>query len=123
MRAIDIIIKKRDKGELTRQEIEFFINGFNNGDIPDYQASAWAMAVALNGMTPRETTDLTLVLAHSGEMLDCTEAVPVSVDKHSTGGVGDKTTLVVEPIVAACGLPVGKISGRGLGFNKDAALS
>ncbi len=117
MRAIDIIIKKRDKGELTRKEIEFFINGFNNGDIPDYQASAWAMAVALNGMTPRETTDLTLALANSGEMLDCTTAVPVAVDKHSTGGVGDKTTLVVEPIVAACGLPVGKISGRGLGFS------
>ncbi len=117
MRAIDIIIKKRDREELTREEIEFFINGFNNGDIPDYQASAWAMAVLLNGMTPRETTDLTLVLAHSGEMLDCTVAVPVTVDKHSTGGVGDKTTLVVQPMVAACGLPVGKISGRGLGFS------
>jgi pyrimidine-nucleoside phosphorylase len=117
MRAIDIIIKKRDRGELTRKEIEFFINGFNSGEIPDYQASAWAMAVLLNGMTPRETTDLTLVLANSGEMLDCTEAVPVAVDKHSTGGVGDKTTLVVQPMVAACGLPVGKISGRGLGFS------
>jgi pyrimidine-nucleoside phosphorylase len=117
MRAIDIIIKKRDRGELTRKEIEFFINGFNIGEIPDYQASAWAMAVLLNGMTPRETTDLTLALAHSGEMLDCTVAVPVAVDKHSTGGVGDKTTLVVQPMVAACGLPVGKISGRGLGFS------
>ena len=117
MRAIDIIIKKRDREELTREEIEFFINGFNNGDIPDYQASAWAMAVLLNGMTPRESTDLNLVLAHSGEMLDCTVAVPVAVDKHSTGGVGDKTTLVVQPMVAACGLPVGKISGRGLGFS------
>ena len=117
MRAIDIIIKKRDRGELTRKEIEFFINGFNCGEIPDYQVSAWAMAVLLNGMTPRETTDLTLVLANSGEMLDCTVAVPVAVDKHSTGGVGDKTTLVVQPMVAACGLPVGKISGRGLGFS------
>lgn len=117
MRAIDIIIKKRDKQELTRKEIEFFINGFNDGEIPDYQVSAWAMAVALNGMTPRETTDLTLALANSGEMLDSTLAVPVAVDKHSTGGVGDKTTLVVQPIVAACGLPVGKISGRGLGFS------
>jgi pyrimidine-nucleoside phosphorylase len=117
MRAIDIIIKKRDRGELTPEEIEFFIDGFNNGDIPDYQASAWAMAVLLNGMTPRETTDLTLALANSGEMLDCTAVVPVAVDKHSTGGVGDKTTLVVQPLVAACGLAVGKISGRGLGFS------
>ncbi|UCD97461.1 MAG: thymidine phosphorylase [Chloroflexota bacterium] len=117
MRAVDIIIKKRDRGELTREEIKFFINGFNNGEIPDYQVSAWAMAVLLNGMTARETTDLTLVLAESGEMLDCTVAVPVAVDKHSTGGVGDKTTLVVQPLVAACGLPVGKISGRGLGFS------
>jgi pyrimidine-nucleoside phosphorylase len=117
MRAIDIIIKKRDREELSRKEIEFFIQGFNDGEIPDYQVSAWAMAVALNGMTPRETTDLTLALANSGEMLDCTVAVPVAVDKHSTGGVGDKTTLVVQPIVAACGLAVGKISGRGLGFS------
>jgi pyrimidine-nucleoside phosphorylase len=117
MRAIDIIIKKRDRGELTRAEIDFFIRGFNSGDIPDYQAAAWAMAVLLNGMNPRETTDLTLALAHSGEMMDCTAAVPVTVDKHSTGGVGDKTTLVVQPLVAACGLPVGKLSGRGLGFS------
>ncbi len=117
MRAIDIIIKKRDRGELTRAEIDFFIQGFNSGDIPDYQAAAWAMAVLLNGMNPRETTDLTLALAHSGEMMDCTAAVPVTVDKHSTGGVGDKTTLVVQPLVAACGLPVGKLSGRGLGFS------
>jgi pyrimidine-nucleoside phosphorylase len=117
MRAIDIIIKKRDREELTRAEIDFFIRGFTSGEIPDYQAAAWAMAVLLNGMTPRETTDLTLALANSGGMLDCTEVVPVAVDKHSTGGVGDKTTLVVEPLVAACGLPVGKLSGRGLGFS------
>jgi pyrimidine-nucleoside phosphorylase len=117
MRAVDIIIKKRDRKELTRAEIDFFIRGFNTGDIPDYQAAAWAMAILLNGMTPRETTDLTLALANSGVMMDCTEAVPVAVDKHSTGGVGDKTTLVVQPLVAACGLPVGKLSGRGLGFS------
>jgi pyrimidine-nucleoside phosphorylase len=117
MRAVDIIIKKRDKEELTRAEIDFFIQGYADGDIPDYQASAWAMAVLLNGMTPRETTDLTLALANSGEMLDCSVAVPVVVDKHSTGGVGDKTTFVVQPLVTACGLPVGKISGRGLGFS------
>lgn len=117
MRAVDIIIKKRDKGELSRQELEFFIQGFNRGEIPDYQVSAWAMAVLLNGMTPRETTDLTMALVNSGETLDCSVAAPLVVDKHSTGGVGDKTTLVVQPLVAACGLPVGKISGRGLGFS------
>ena len=117
MRAIDIIIKKRDREELTRSEIDFFIRGFTSGDIPDYQVAAWAMAVLLNSMTARETTDLTLALANSGDMMDCTVAVPVAVDKHSTGGVGDKTTLVVQPLVAACGLPVGKISGRGLGFS------
>jgi pyrimidine-nucleoside phosphorylase len=116
MRAVEIIIKKRDGGELTRAEIEYFIEGYVSGDIPDYQAAAWAMAIVLRGMTPRETTDLALAMAYSGEVLDLSSAVQVAVDKHSTGGVGDKTTLVVEPVVAACGLPVGKISGRGLGF-------
>ena len=117
MRAVDIIIKKRDRAELTGDEIDFFIDGLTHGSIPDYQASAWAMAVLLNGMTERETTDLTLAMARSGETLDLTGVVPIAVDKHSTGGVGDKTTLVVEPIVASCGLPVGKMSGRGLGFS------
>ncbi len=117
MRAVDIIIKKRERGELTRAEIEFFINGFAKGEIPDYQASALAMAVLLNGMTPQETTDLTLAMAHSGEVLDLSDVVDIAVDKHSSGGVGDKTTLVVLPIVAACGLPCGKMSGRGLGFS------
>ena len=117
MRAVDIIIKKREGEELSRSEIEFFIDGFTRGEIPDYQASAWAMAVLLRGMTERETTDLTMAMAHSGETLDLTGVVPIAVDKHSTGGVGDKTTLVVEPVVAACGLPVGKMSGRGLGFS------
>lgn len=117
MRAVDIIVKKRDKEELTRQEIEFFVQGFTRGDIPDYQASAWAMAVVLNSMTLREITDLTLAMAFSGDILDLSQVVPIAVDKHSTGGVGDKTTLVVEPIVAACGLPVAKMSGRGLGFS------
>ncbi|GAB4503681.1 MAG: pyrimidine-nucleoside phosphorylase [Anaerolineales bacterium] len=117
MRAVDIIIKKRDKHELAKEEIEFFVNGIVSGSIPDYQAAAWAMAVLLNGMTPRETTDLTLAMAHSGEILDLSHVVEIAVDKHSTGGVGDKTSLAVLPIVAACGLPVGKMSGRGLGFS------
>jgi len=116
MRAVDIIVKKRDKQELTRQEIEFFVNGYTRGEIPDYQAAAFAMAVVLNSMTLREITDLTLAMAFSGEILDLSHVAPIVVDKHSTGGVGDKTTLVVEPIVAACGLPVAKMSGRGLGF-------
>src|SRR5687768_619653 len=117
MRVVDIIIKKRDKGELTLEEIEFFIKGFISGDVADYQASAFAMAILLNGMTPRETTDLTLAMAHSGQMLDLSDVVDLAVDKHSSGGVGDKTSLAVLPMVAACGLPVGKMSGRGLGFS------
>ncbi len=117
MRAVDVIIKKRDKGELTGEEIEFFVDGFTRGDIPDYQVSAWAMAVLLNGMTPSETTNLTLAMAHSGEILDLTGVVDIAVDKHSSGGVGDKTSLVVLPVVAACGLPCGKMSGHGLGFS------
>jgi pyrimidine-nucleoside phosphorylase len=117
MRAVDIIIKKRDKQELTSQEIEFFIKGFTNGEIPDYQAAAFAMAIVLNGMTPFETADLTLAMARSGQVLDLSKVVDIAVDKHSSGGVGDKTSISVMPMVAACGLPVGKMSGRGLGFS------
>jgi pyrimidine-nucleoside phosphorylase len=117
MRAVDVISKKRDGGELTTEEIEFFISGFTRNEIPDYQAAAWAMAVLIKGMTPRESTDLTMAMVASGEQLDLTGVVPFAVDKHSTGGVGDKTTLVVEPIVAASGVPVGKMSGHGLGFS------
>jgi pyrimidine-nucleoside phosphorylase len=117
MRAVDVIIRKRDGQELTGDEIAFFVRGITDGTIPDYQAAAWAMAVMLNGMSERETTDLTLAMARSGDRIDLSGVVPVAVDKHSTGGVGDKTTLVVEPVVAACGLPVGKMSGRGLGFS------
>src|SRR5512142_1628509 len=117
MRAVDIIIKKRDKQELSLAEIEFFIKSFISGEVADYQASALLMAIVLNGMTPRETTDLTLAMANSGHMLDLSDVVDRAVDKHSSGGVGDKTSLAVLPIVAACGLPVGKMSGRGLGFS------
>ena len=117
MRAVDIIIKKRDKAELTLAEIEFFIKSFISGEVADYQASALLMAIVLNGMTPRETTDLTLAMANSGHMLDLSDVVDLAVDKHSSGGVGDKTSLAVLPIVAASGLPVGKMSGRGLGFS------
>ena len=117
MRAVDIIIRKRDRHELTLAEIEFFIKSFISGEVTDYQASALLMAIVLNGMTPRETTDLTLAMANSGHMLDLSDVVDLAVDKHSSGGVGDKTSLAVLPMVAACGLPVGKMSGRGLGFS------
>ena len=113
MRAVDIIIKKRDGGELTREEINFFIQGYSEDKIPDYQASAFAMAVTFQGMTSKEITDLTLAMVDSGDRLNLEGIVDIAVDKHSTGGVGDKTTLVVEPLVSACGLPVGKTSGRG----------
>ncbi len=117
MRMTDIIEKKRDGGELTQTEIEFFIDGYVRGDIPDYQAAAWCMAVFFRNMTARETADLTLAMAHSGDMLDLHDIAPIVVDKHSSGGVGDKVSLVVAPLVAASGLPVGKMSGRGLSFS------
>jgi pyrimidine-nucleoside phosphorylase len=117
MRAVDIIIKKRDGKVLTEQEINFFIENYTTDEIPDYQASAWAMAVLLNGMTAEETTYLTLAMANSGDRLDLSGVVDIAVDKHSSGGVGDKTSIAVVPMVRACGLPVGKMSGRGLGFS------
>jgi pyrimidine-nucleoside phosphorylase len=117
MRAVDIIIKKRERQVLSQEEINFFIKSYSSGEIPDYQASAWAMAVLLNGMTDQETTNLAMAMAESGDILDLSDIAPIVVDKHSTGGVGDKTTLVVAPVVAACGLYVGKMSGRGLGFS------
>ncbi|MCK4960937.1 MAG: pyrimidine-nucleoside phosphorylase [Anaerolineales bacterium] len=117
MHATDVIAKKRDGAELSREEIEFFIQGYVRGEIPDYQAAAWLMAVYLRGMTDRETHDLTLAMAHSGETLALKDIAPVVVDKHSTGGVGDKVSLVVAPLVAACGVPVAKMTGQGLGFS------
>ena len=116
MRAVDLIVKKRNGYEMTREEIFFFLRGFSEGTIPDYQVSAWAMAVVLKGMSERETGDLTEAMIESGEQLDLSGVVPFAVDKHSTGGVGDKTTLVVLPIVTANGIPVGKMSGKGLSF-------
>jgi pyrimidine-nucleoside phosphorylase len=119
MNPVDIIVKKRDGGELSPDEIHFFVEGFTRGRIPDYQVAAWAMAVYFQGMSEVETTALTQAMAASGDQLDLHDSLApgaVVVDKHSSGGVGDKTTLAVGPIVAACGLPVGKMSGRGLSF-------
>ncbi|MEM7029816.1 MAG: thymidine phosphorylase [Chloroflexota bacterium] len=117
MRPVDIISKTRDKISLTSEELKFWVEGYTSGAITDYQASAWCMAVLLNGLTTEETTNLTLHMANSGDTLDLHSIAPFVVDKHSTGGVGDKTTLVVAPLVAASDLPVGKMSGRGLGFS------
>ncbi len=117
MRIVDIITTKRDGGELSREEIEFFIKGYVAGDVPDYQAAAFCMALFFRGMTPEETTHLTEAMAFSGETLDLHDVAPFIVDKHSSGGVGDKTTLVVGPMVASLGVPVGKMSGRGLSFS------
>ena len=116
MNILEIIEKKRDKKELTKEEIEFFINGYTKGEIADYQASALIMAIFLNGMTKQETTNMTLSMANSGEILDLSKLNKTIVDKHSTGGVGDKVSICLLPLVASLGVPVAKMSGRGLGF-------
>ena len=116
MNIQEIIAKKRDKKELSKEEIQYFIKEYVAENITDYQAAALVMAIYLNGMTKDETTNLTLEMAHSGEILDLSSLGKTVVDKHSTGGVGDKITIVLMPIIASLGIPVAKMSGRGLGF-------
>ena len=121
MNIMGIIGKKRDKKTLTKEEIEYFITEYTNGNIPDYQAAALVMAIYINGMTDEETKNLTLAMANSGDTLDLSDISDCIVDKHSSGGVGDKITIILMPIIASIGIPVAKMSGRGLGFTGGTA--
>lgn len=116
MNILEIIAKKRDGKELNKEEIEHFVKGYTNGNIADYQASALVMAIYINGMNEREATDLSIAMAYSGDVLDLSRLGSNIVDKHSTGGVGDKVSIILLPIIASLGIPVAKMSGRGLGF-------
>ena len=111
----DLIVKKRDGGELSTEEIDFMIQGYTRGEIPDYQMSAMCMAIIFRGMSDRETLNLTMSMMNSGETLDLSPINGIKADKHSTGGVGDKTSLILCPMVSACGVKIAKMSGRGLG--------
>ena len=118
MNILDIISKKRDSKELSKEEIEYFVKEYTDGNITDYQASALIMAIYINGMNDREITDLTLAMAYSGDVLDLSKFGENVVDKHSTGGVGDKVSIILLPIISALGVPVAKMSGRGLGYTQ-----
>ena len=112
----DIIFKKREGGKLSKDEIDWLITGYVAGDIPDYQVSALLMAIFFRGLDREETLNLTNAMRYSGDTIDLSSIKGIKVDKHSTGGVGDKTTLIVAPLASACGVPIAKMSGRGLGF-------
>ena len=116
MNILEIISKKRDAKELTKEEIEYFVKEYTANNITDYQAAALIMAIYINGMNDREIIDLTMAMAHSGDVLDLSKFGSNVVDKHSTGGIGDKTTLIISPLVASCQVKVAKMSGRGLGY-------
>ena len=116
MNAVDIIVKKRDGGVLTKEEIEYMVMGYTEGSIPDYQMAAFLMSVFFSRMNDMESRALTAVMRDSGDVMDLSAIEGIKVDKHSTGGVGDKTTLIVAPLAASCGVPIAKMSGRGLGF-------
>ena len=115
MQTVELICKKRDGETISTAEINWLIEHYTQGHIPDYQMASLLMAIYLRGMDERETSDLTLAIAHSGAQLHVNAYIPIVIDKHSTGGVGDKVTLAVAPLVAACGIAVGKMTGRGLG--------